>query len=132
MATDSSILALRIPWTEELDPLQSIGSQRAARDRSNLAKGKGDPYIPSLWSLPPTSPRPTLLGVTEHHAELLCFTAGSHQLPVHPRRCICVRPPLPPTPPSPSPRCLQTCSVDNSQDVEAASMPTDRERVKKT
>ena len=28
MATYSSILAWRIPWTEELDGLQSIGSQR--------------------------------------------------------------------------------------------------------
>ena len=28
MATHSSILAWRIPWTEEPDGLQSIGSQR--------------------------------------------------------------------------------------------------------
>ena len=28
MATHSSILAWRIPWTEECDGLQSIGSQR--------------------------------------------------------------------------------------------------------
>ena len=28
MATHSSILAWRIPWTEELGGLQSIGSQR--------------------------------------------------------------------------------------------------------
>ena len=28
MATLSSILAWRIPWTEELDGLQSVGSQR--------------------------------------------------------------------------------------------------------
>ena len=28
MATHSSILAWRIPWTEETDRLQSIGSQR--------------------------------------------------------------------------------------------------------
>jgi len=28
MATHSSILAWRIPWTEELDMLQSMGSQR--------------------------------------------------------------------------------------------------------
>ena len=27
MATDSSILAWRIPWTEETDRLQSMGSQ---------------------------------------------------------------------------------------------------------
>ena len=32
MATHSSILTWRIPWTEEPDGLQSIGSQRAGRD----------------------------------------------------------------------------------------------------
>jgi len=32
MATHSSILAWRIPWTEEPDGLQSIGSQRIRRD----------------------------------------------------------------------------------------------------
>ena len=29
MATDSSILAWEVPWTEEPDKLQSVGSQRA-------------------------------------------------------------------------------------------------------
>ena len=29
MATHSSILVWRIPWTEELDGLQSIGSQKS-------------------------------------------------------------------------------------------------------
>ena len=37
MATHSSILAWRIPWTEELVRLQFIGSQRVRHDRSNLA-----------------------------------------------------------------------------------------------
>ena len=32
MATHSSILAWRIPWTEEPDGLQSMGSQRVQRD----------------------------------------------------------------------------------------------------
>ena len=32
MATDSSILAWRIPWTEEPDGLQSMGSQRVGHD----------------------------------------------------------------------------------------------------
>ena len=32
MATHSSILAWRIPWTEEADGLQSMGSQRAGHD----------------------------------------------------------------------------------------------------
>ena len=32
MATHSSILAWRIPWTEERGRLQSMGSQRVGRD----------------------------------------------------------------------------------------------------
>ena len=37
MATHSSILAWRIPWTEEPDGLQSIGWQRVGQDWSSLA-----------------------------------------------------------------------------------------------
>ena len=37
MATHSSILAWRLPWTEEPGRLQSIGSQRAGHNWSNLA-----------------------------------------------------------------------------------------------
>ena len=37
MATHSSILAQRIPWTEEPDGLQSIGSHRVGLDQSDLA-----------------------------------------------------------------------------------------------
>ena len=37
MATHSSILAWRIPWTEEPGGLQSIGLQRARHDWSTLA-----------------------------------------------------------------------------------------------
>ena len=32
MATDSSIFAWRIPWTEEPGGLQSLGSQRVGQD----------------------------------------------------------------------------------------------------
>ena len=32
MATHSSILAWRIPWTEELDRLHAMGSQRVGHD----------------------------------------------------------------------------------------------------
>ena len=35
MATHSSILAWRIPWTEQSGGLQSIGSQRVGHDSSN-------------------------------------------------------------------------------------------------
>ena len=34
MATHSSVLAWRIPWTEEPGGLQSIGSQRVEHDRA--------------------------------------------------------------------------------------------------
>ena len=37
MATHSSILAWRIPWTEKSGSLQSIGSQRVNHARSDLA-----------------------------------------------------------------------------------------------
>ena len=37
MATHSSILARRIPWTEEPRGLQSFGSQRVRHDWSALA-----------------------------------------------------------------------------------------------
>ena len=36
MATHSSILAWRIPWTEEPDALQSMGSQRVGHDWATL------------------------------------------------------------------------------------------------
>ena len=36
-----SVLALRIPWTEEPGGLQSIGSQRMVHDRSNLGWTEG-------------------------------------------------------------------------------------------
>ena len=35
-ATHSNILAWRVPWTEEPDGLQSVGSHRVRHDRSDL------------------------------------------------------------------------------------------------
>ena len=37
IATHSSILAWRIPWTEDPGGLQSMGSQRVEHDQSNFA-----------------------------------------------------------------------------------------------
>ena len=37
IATHSSILSWRIPWTEESIGLLSVGSQRVGHDRGNLA-----------------------------------------------------------------------------------------------
>ena len=38
MATHSSTLAWRIPWTEEPGGLQPMGSQRVGHDTSNLGR----------------------------------------------------------------------------------------------
>ena len=38
VAAHSSILAWRVPWTEEPGGLWSMGSHRAGHDRSNLAR----------------------------------------------------------------------------------------------
>ena len=50
MATHSSILAWRIPWTEEPGGLQSIGSQRVGHNSSDLACTHKDAcgQVPSL------------------------------------------------------------------------------------
>ena len=48
MATHSSILAWRIPWTEEPGGLQSIGLQRVRHNWSNLAHTHN--FIIMLWS----------------------------------------------------------------------------------
>ena len=68
-AIHSSILVWRIPWTEEPDRLQSIGSHRVRHDLSDLVKDMRikstsyrDPPPPSVvrksksvapWSIPP-------------------------------------------------------------------------------
>ena len=41
MATPSSNLAWRIPWTEEPSRIQSVGSQRVGHGRSDLACTQG-------------------------------------------------------------------------------------------
>ena len=49
MATHSSILAGRIPWTEEPGGLQPIGLQRAEHDWSNIARTQADMLLQPLW-----------------------------------------------------------------------------------
>ena len=51
MATHSSILVWRIPWSEEPGGLQSIGSQRVRHDWSNLAQNSTYIYPLPLESL---------------------------------------------------------------------------------
>ena len=54
MATHSSILAWRIPWTQEPGWLQSIGSQRGGHDRvSEHTQEEGELPVPNPSSLLP-------------------------------------------------------------------------------
>ena len=50
MTTHSSILAWRIPWTEEPGSLQSVGSQRDGHDCSNLVYARLLTDIALLYS----------------------------------------------------------------------------------
>ena len=58
MATHSSILAQRIPWTEEAGGLQSIGLQRVRRDL--MTKQQQSLTITSLLMTVGVSPAPGL------------------------------------------------------------------------
>ena len=53
IATHSSILAWRIPWTEKPGGLQSMGSQNLV-DHHGLRSGclgrRGYPHLPGFWS----------------------------------------------------------------------------------
>ena len=49
MATHSSVLAWRIPWTEEPGGLESMGSQRVGHDCSDLALSC--PTIPRMLQM---------------------------------------------------------------------------------
>ena len=68
MATHSSILDWRIPWTEEPRGLQSMGSQRVGHDWSNSAHstltaqsvGKGGKCPQSSWPLRISKEGPSL------------------------------------------------------------------------
>ena len=61
MATHSSILAWRIPWTEEPGGLQFMGSQKSQTQLSDLHFHFG-----SLWVCCFTIPPPWLLGSALH------------------------------------------------------------------
>ena len=49
MATCSSILAWKIPWTEEPGRLQSMGSQRVRHDWEHTAHNSGKGQFPTSW-----------------------------------------------------------------------------------
>ena len=56
MATHSSILSWRIPWTEEPDGLQSVGSQK----KSDVTEQLTHTVSVQAWTSPPT-PSPSAL-----------------------------------------------------------------------
>ena len=66
MATHSSILAWRIPWTEEPGGLQSMGSQSQVRPKHTV----GSPC--SSRGSKESSPAPQLEGISPLALSLLC------------------------------------------------------------
>ena len=52
MATHSSILAWRTPWTKNSDGLQSVGSQGVGHNRSDLARPLSYKNSEVKWLLP--------------------------------------------------------------------------------
>ena len=72
-ATHSSILAWRIPWTEELGGPQSTGSQRAGHDWSDVAR-RQMPLIPlrnRVYGLSALAAQPNSLGSNSTSTTLL-------------------------------------------------------------
>ena len=68
MATHSSILAWRIPWTQEPGRLQSMGSQRVRHDLATITHSLSDKDIPDL-STATHVPRDT--GIQKYWGQLL-------------------------------------------------------------
>ena len=65
MATHSSILAWKIPWTEEPGRLQSMGSQRVGHDwATSLAIYlQYIPYIREFYQIPETPDNPNIIQI---------------------------------------------------------------------
>ena len=94
MGTHSSILAWRIPWTEEPERLQSIGLQRVRHNWSDLAHTHAH-----LLNF--TLPCFTLLIMPQLHYSPTCSRHANLFLALGPHRCcsLCLDgPPLSPTP----------------------------------
>ena len=62
MATDSSIFAWRIPWTEEPGGLHSIGLQRVGHDLVTKPSNSKRLHIPTRSSFISTSVRTVMTG----------------------------------------------------------------------
>ena len=78
MATHSSILAWRIPWTEESSRLQSRGLQRIGHDWSNLAHTHAQSaWRESNWSWEPQDSQAG--GESRSHGDPLCHWRWSQR-----------------------------------------------------
>ena len=70
MATHSSILTWESPWPEEIDGLQSMGSQRVGQDSIHLDRVGSEGMTPGLSTRgqksqhPPTTPRKLTLTIS--------------------------------------------------------------------
>ena len=74
MATHSSILAWRIPWTEEPGRLRSIGSQRVGHDWSDLTLQHELGHTPKLDIPQPTQKKScVILQTVQGHHMCFCF-----------------------------------------------------------
>ena len=84
MATHSSIVAWRIPWTEKPGGLRSIGSQRVRYDWAHTHTkwiSYMYTYIPSPLDLPLTPPSmPPVLVTTGTKLSFLSYIAGFHSI----------------------------------------------------
>ena len=86
MATHSSILAWRIPWTEEPGGLQAMGSKRVGHDWSDLAQAHNlswslDCLLDGYFILKPTLKRmsPYILGVCLYIMRYCCLLYLLHR-----------------------------------------------------
>ena len=84
MATHSSILAWRIPWTEEPGKVQSLGSQRVWHDWSNLVCNIRSTPLPLIFRVPVSWTQTAIYSLFTPWSHLLfcmledfCFTAGN-------------------------------------------------------
>ena len=71
MATDSSILAWRIPWTEDSGGIQSTGLQSDSTERLTLSLHFHPHWKGSLWGSHLSGRRGPLLIIPEYSVPLL-------------------------------------------------------------
>ena len=113
MTTHSSVLAWRIPWTEEPGGLQSMGSQRVRHHRAHMPVSQGAPSSllagGSFWSA-------HLLLATLPASDGLPDVSSSSWLPAFSSLSVSSAPPASQGPPSVTPRLLTLCNPAEAPD----------------